>query len=137
MSGVVVKKAFPEASQSRDPDKFNMLGLPRISDAEHFKRAVEGGQPHSYIAARASRMEYHGEEGLGFFNAVDLHLKVIKSQKLIVSSDDIRKAFGAVSFEAALEKIGYDKLPRQYQQVIGIDVCQQKAAEARHDRHPR
>lgn len=128
MSGVLAV-SFPEAVSNRDPDKFNIRGLPRISDAEHYKRALDSGRPHSYISARAGHIEYQDEDGLGFFNAVDLHVKIMMADTLIVPTGDINQSLRHNSFYAALEKIGFDKLPTNYVQAIGAEVCRRTALE--------
>ena len=91
---------------SRNSERFNMLGLPRISDDEHYRRALESGQPHSYIALRAGRMQYEGEDGLGFFNAARLHLQVMSRVNYDLDEGDITFARAQnPSFEAAVEML--------------------------------
>ena len=125
MSASVLRQAFPEASESRDPDKFNMFGLPRISGQKHLRRAIKSGNPHQYISERAGRMEYDGEDGLGFFDAVNLHVKVITNGTLlvpVVPDEDIQKSLGSASFLRAIDHVGFAKLPEVYRSAISSNA---------------
>lgn len=77
----------------RDGNKFNILGLPRISDKEHLDRAKKFAAPLRYVAERAGRMEYQGEDGMGALNAEEVMLNVLLQDGFTPDKDDARAAF--------------------------------------------
>lgn len=95
-----------QPENTRNTGAFNMLGLPRISDNEHFDRARASGMPHSYIAVRAGRMGYDGKDGIGFFNAAELHARVMCERDYDLNEADIAFARSkSPSFQAGVERL--------------------------------
>ena len=84
---------FEAAAKDRDPSRFNMQGLPRISDEEHMRRAMLTDAPISYIAARAGRMVYDGEDGMGSINAEGVMICILTSEGYAPSFDDVNSAY--------------------------------------------
>lgn len=85
---------------------FNTAGLPSLSDDDHFTRAMASGQPHTYLAQRAGRMSYKGEEGLGFFNAERLHIRLFRQNGQANDMSDISEATRlSPSFKGAVQWI--------------------------------
>ncbi len=117
-----------------DPDKFNMVGLPRISDYEHMRRALESDNPHQYIADRSGTMNFKGEDGTGVLNAIGMHVALIDPNRAssygfssLINFDTPQEALAEVqikdllsetSFHAALEHIGYRHLPEYIKDVL-------------------
>lgn len=117
-----------------DSDKFNMLGLPRIDDTEHMRRALGTDNPHRYIADRAGTMNFEGEDGTGFDNAVDMHISLLDPKRAesyaffskvsihkpeeALSGEQIEPLLSETSFHAALNRIGYENLPGYIQDVL-------------------
>jgi hypothetical protein len=92
----------------RNTVRFNMLGLPRISDDEHFERAIASGFPHSYLCLRAGRMQYQGEDGIGFVNAAVLHARVMCRSDYDLNEEDIEYARSkSPSFQAGVERLAW------------------------------
>lgn len=83
---------FPVVVINRDVNKFNMLGLPRISDEQHFARALSSDAPLTYIAARSGRMEYQGEDGMGAMNAESVMVRVLAHDDFAPVQSDVRAA---------------------------------------------
>ncbi len=123
-----------------DPDKFNMAGLLRIDDTEHMRRALETDNPHRYIADRSGTMNFEGEDGLGFENAVGMHTALlvpsraksyvfssevtIEAPEEVLSAGQIEPLLSETSFYAALHRIGFDNLPEYVQDVLDeIPAC--------------
>lgn len=98
----ILAKKFPDAAEGRDSDKFNSVGLPRILDEQHMQRALDSDDPHEYISQRAGRMEFNGEDAIGFFNAVTLHKEVIDC----IGYCDSLKDTTSASLRAALRDLG-------------------------------
>lgn len=110
-----------------DPDKFNMVGLPRISDYEHMSRALESHNPHQYIADRSGTMNFAGEDGTGVLNAIGMHVALLDPNRAssygfsslinfdtpqeALAEDQIKDLLSETSFHAALKHIGYEHLP--------------------------
>lgn len=70
----------------------NILGLPRISDDEHFRRAMRSDAPLSYVAARAGRMEFGGEDGMGALNAEAVMVNILRLDGFTADAGDAQKA---------------------------------------------
>ena len=139
-----VNFAARPAEQKRNSDKFNMIGLLRISDEQHFLRALETAHPHTYLVESMGMKNSRGEDGLGWYNAIDLHLALITNgERGLATSvkkphviealarrqptqDDICGAEKDTAFNAALEKIGYNNLPQIYQEIIGLEECAER-----------
>ena len=144
MSNTALAQKLPEPKTSRNADQFNMLGLLRISDEEHFRRAVFDANPHTYLMDSMGMENKRGEDGLGFFNAVDLHVTLILGEhpgisyltrnpqvKAVLaqrqpSAQDLEAVDRDIAFNSALEKIGYKNLPAAYQKIIGHDECAER-----------
>lgn len=128
-------------------DEFNMLDLPRISSEQHFLAALKDPYPHTYIMESMGMRNSRGEDGLGWFNAVDLHTALITDGShglclaaltSAVQDDlanrqpvwlDIENVRSDTAFNYALEKIGYTKLPEHYQNILGQVFCNQRQTE--------
>lgn len=70
----------------------NILGLARISDDEHFARAMQSGTPLSYVAPRAGRMEYAGEDAMGAMNAESVMIRILSQPDYRPDAADVAQA---------------------------------------------
>jgi len=106
---------FPNAVEDLDHDKFNMDGLPRISDNKHYERALETGSPHTYISKRAGLMSFDGEDGIGFINAVQIHKRIFEQNGFELKDPDIAEAQKhSPSIRTTLEELGFFKRSNAY-----------------------
>ncbi len=95
MSTDNVVVAFKPAADNivvNDGVERNAAGLPRLTDDEHFRRAIASDTPHSYISARAGRIAYEGEEGIGALNAETLHIRLLRQPGYMPDIMDIDRA---------------------------------------------
>ncbi len=144
MSAVLVKTAqiIPLRQEFKTEAYYN--AVPEISQRDQCVSALKSGVPHTTLSGLSGQVS---GRGLGFFNAVDLHRMIIDPAftaiceardpeikallaEYVPSAEDVKHAmrFGN-SMPAAVEKIGYDKLPETYVSILGYDHCEREARE--------
>ena len=117
----------PNLKIAVDNANMNAAGVVRISDEEHLRRALNTDTPHHYIAERAGRMVFDGQDGIGYFNAETLHKRIISmvaKGKVELSKADLQKSLGTISFSGAIESYGLKRLPEKYVDAIGKEKIQ-------------
>ena len=113
----------------------------RISQADLIY-ALSSGYPHRVISDSVNQ--------LGHFGAIDLHKVLITGDfgpysylsrgELVKGlldnhrpfSDDIDPLKYDITFNAALEQIGYERLSDSYQDILGQEHCRRRAMELTH-----
>ncbi|MCI5060713.1 MAG: hypothetical protein MRY79_06550 [Alphaproteobacteria bacterium] len=115
-------------SEQKTPN-LDFMGLERIAEEEHLKRALASEEPHAYIAARAGQREYEGEPGIGFCNASRLHADVILDGNYDLSAEENKqdiwntfKEFGS-SFSKETLRILAHKDAKKYEELVKV-ICE-------------